>query len=263
MVMHVRIPPRPKQEPDPPEHWPPDDPVYNPIYDRRVSLPIKIWALLHREDYSCEDLKAMYGMSKKSVSRAVGKLRKRGCRIKPNARPYHLRNPEAPPAVMNIPSGVMLGPDNPRFADHVFEITCAPDGRDWGLRIHGAPAAINAQREPVAQSAPSGEIPRVKWRPDDSVGGLFPSLTVMVWGMLKDERWGRKALARELDVRPMRITQAVESLRSRGHQVHVDVRGCYYIPAPDPPLLVEELPGFRWRVANRRGRYAGRLLILE
>lgn len=265
MVMHIRIPPpqKPRLVPHPPL-WPPDDPLYDPMWDGRVSTAIRIWALLHRGPYSTREINREYRIKVKTIYYAVAGLRSHGCRIKLRARQYHLLNPEGALPVMNLSRGVSLAPHNPRFAEHIFHITCSPHGDDWGLAIHGDPPATHTRSRRPPAADPPGEIPRQVWRPggEGDCGLVVASTPIMVWGHLKSRSWSRPDLARELDTFPVRISNAIIDLRDRGHRILVDRRGRYCIPGYDAPLLVEDF-GFSWRLARRDGRYAGVLRYLE
>lgn len=270
MVMHIVIPPAPKpeEEAEPvedsaPVFWPPEDPDYDVIGDPRVCAAIKLWALLHYEPHSARELGYIIGMKRPSVSATLKKLRKRGQEIVYRPPNYHLVAAR-PLRVSNRPkSGVILGPEraSAEYAHLEYEVRCEVVAG----RLHLFAIDPPWEREPVEEPPPSARV--VRWRPDGGPAGEgryeYPprSLPVWTWGLLKTRSRTLEELAQELGVSPERASQMIGDVRRRGHEVVRDVRGRYWIPDTQGPLLVDRTPGCV-RIARCDGVIHGELVAL-
>jgi len=100
--MHIRIPPPEKPRPKPPPPSPPEYEGYHPMWDGRISIPIKIWVLLHRGPHATCEIHHDYRIKIKTIYYAISQLRDHGMQIERRARKYHLINQQAPLPVMNL-----------------------------------------------------------------------------------------------------------------------------------------------------------------
>lgn len=255
MVMHIVIPPAPAPDDEPPRPWPPEDARYNVLTDPRVSIPIKVWALLHVEPHTMADLCDFLGARPQNVYAGNEGLRKHGQRVMRKGLVYRLE-PSPPLQVSHVPErGLILRPGNRRFDRVWFQIVCTV--------IHGVPRieVLDPPSPPQAElRQSSGRYPA--WRPSRgdyaASEGLQPrSVAIWVWGLLKGGAWTRAQLAEELRVHPSQIAAAISELRGRGHRVECDTWDRYFIGDDGLPIRVFEYEG-GLRLARKDGHTGGR-----
>ncbi|MGD9496975.1 MAG: hypothetical protein AB7Y46_11810 [Armatimonadota bacterium] len=240
MVTHIVIPPAPAPEDEPPRPWPPDDPRYNVLTDPRVSVPIKMWALLHIEPHTVADMCDFLGVGEGAVYAALHRLRAHGQRLVRQRAVYSLE-PTGPLGVADLGQrGVVLHPRNSGSEVICSHIVCHVSDGLPQIEVIEQPGPERVER------AGGAGCPR--WRPVRGdfarSGGLQEqSIAVWVWGLLKTGTWRLPDLANELGVSQERVTTAISHLRVRGHALRCDMSNRYYMRDDGRPLRVVERGG--------------------
>lgn len=253
MVMHLVISPTPRDgAEDGPRTlcpWPPADDDYEVLADRRVSVAIRLWVLLHTGPHTTGELTRRLGAGREAVYSAVQRLRGQGVEVEHERRHYRLDQRRlafansrrlASPTCSGALT-VTATPDGVRLADP------RADGLQVRCHIRDGRPRLDRPDEPAVGSArhPDDDDPP-RWRPERgpsagrALGEPRRSVPIWVWGLLKTRPWRPRELVEELQVAPGTISAALRVLRRRGHPIIADAEGRRQIADDGPPLQVQQ-----------------------